>query len=149
MRCPYCAHEESGVIESRPTGGGEAIRRRRECEDCNKRFTTYERVGNIDLEVKKRNGDKEEFDREKLEKGIVKACWKRGVDEDQIEELVDEIEMGLLNKKSTVVESTDIGKMVLERLKEIDGVAYLRFASVYLDFENLEDFKEVIKKVND
>lgn len=149
MRCPYCGHEESGVIESRPTSAGEAIRRRRECEDCNKRFTTYERVGNIDLEVRKRNGDKEEFDRSKLEKGIVKACWKRGVDEEQIEELVDEIEMGLLNKKSTVVESTDVGKMVLERLKEIDGVAYLRFASVYLDFENLDDFKEVIKKVND
>lgn len=149
MKCPYCGHEESGVIESRPTRNGEAIRRRRECEACGKRFTTYEKVGNIDLEVRKRNGSKEEFEREKLEKGIVKACWKRGVDKEVIEELVDEIEMKLLNKESTVVESTDIGKMVLDRLKKIDGVAYLRFASVYLDFENLEDFKEVIKRIDD
>lgn len=149
MKCPYCGHENSGVVESRPTGESEAVRRRRVCEKCEKRFTTYERVGNIDLRVSKRGGGEEKFDRKKLEKGIVKACWKRGVSEEKIERLVDEVEMELLNKKSTVVESTGIGKMVLQKLKGIDGVAYLRFASVYLDFENLDDFKEVIGKIED
>lgn len=101
-------------------------------------------MGNIDLKVEKRSGIQEEFSREKLEKGLVKACWKRGVDEETIEKIVDEIEMKLLNRRSTI-KSTDIGKLVLGRLKKIDGVAYLRFASVYLDFDNLQDFKEVIK----
>lgn len=145
MRCPYCGRENSGVLESRSTGDTGEVRRRRECASCKKRFTTYERLGNVDLKVEKRSGAMEEFSREKLEKGIQKACWKRGVDDQQILQVVDEIEMKLLNRRSTTVKSTDIGKLVLSRLKKIDGVAYLRFASVYLDVDNLKDFKAVMQ----
>jgi transcriptional repressor NrdR len=145
MYCPYCAHIETSVIESRltrlPKSG---IRRRRECLNCQKRFTTYEYVGNIDLKVIKRSGDKENFDRDKLKKGILKACWKRGIDEHEVDEIVNQIEMKLLNGKTVSVASKNIGKMVLTRLKKIDGIAYLRFASVYKEFETLEDFANVI-----
>jgi transcriptional repressor NrdR len=147
MKCPYCTNENTSVLESRVTADSSGMRRRRECSKCGKRFTTYERVGNIDLKVIKRDGRKEEFDRAKLEKGIVKACTKRAIDEEEIQKVIDEIEMKLLNRKSTLVKSTDIGKMVLSRLKKMDAVAYLRFASVYLDFGNIGDFVEIIKKL--
>jgi len=147
MRCPYCGHENSGVLESRSTRDTGEVRRRRECLKCKKRFTTYERIGNIDLKVEKRSGGLEEFSRDKLEKGIQKACWKRGISEEEIQNVVDEIEMKLLNRRSTTVKSTDIGKLVLTRLKKIDGVAYLRFASVYLDVDNLKDFKAVMQEL--
>lgn len=129
-----------------PVGGG--VRRRRECSKCGKRFTTFEKLGNVDLKVVKRNGSSEDFERAKLEKGIVKACWKRPVEEKQIEELVDDVEMKLLNRKSTSIKSKDIGQIVLKRLKKLDEVAYLRFASVYLDINNLNDFKKVIAEFN-
>jgi transcriptional repressor NrdR len=145
MHCPYCGNENTSVLESRSSGDSDGVRRRRECLKCSKRFTTYERVGNIDLKVEKRSGGLEDFSRDKLEKGIVKACWKRGVSEEEVIKLADEIEMKLLNRQSTTVKSTDIGKLVLGRLKKVDGVAYLRFASVYLDVDNLNDFKEVMK----
>ena len=147
MRCPYCGDENTSVLESRSTGETGEVRRRRGCSKCGKRFTTYERVGNIDLKVEKRSGKLEEFSREKLEKGIEKACWKRGVEAEVLEKIVDDVEMKLLNRRSTTVKSTDIGKLVLTRLKKVDGVAYLRFASVYLDFDNLSDFKEVLKEM--
>ncbi len=147
MRCPYCGNENSTVLESRSTGDSGEVRRRRECLRCKKRFTTYEKVGNIDLKVEKRSGELEEFSRDKLERGIQKACWKRGISEEEIESVVDEIEMKLLNRKSTTVKSTDIGKLVLTRLRKIDGVAYLRFASVYLDVDNLRDFKAVMEEL--
>ncbi len=124
-------------------------RRRRECLKCSKRFTTYERVGNIDLKVVKKSGDKEDFDPEKVKRGIAKACWKRLVTEEQIQGVVDDIEMKLLNRKSTEVPSKDIGKMVMSRLQKLDSVAYLRFASVYLDFQNVKEFKDFVKQVND
>lgn len=146
MKCPYCGNIDTCVIESRPTPES-GVRRRRECVKCNKRFTTFEKVGNVELKVIKRKGDNQEFDRNKLEKGIVKACWKRPVTQEQIEGIVDEIEMKLLNRKSTKVKSTDIGRMVLNRLKKTDGVAYLRFASVYLDMENINDFKKIINNL--
>lgn len=146
MHCPYCGHQNTSVLESRSAGEAE-LRRRRECLKCKKRFTTYERVGNIDLKVEKRSGELQEFSRDKLERGIAKAVTKRGVERETVEKIVDEIEMKLLNRKSTTVKSTDIGKLVLSRLKKVDGVAYLRFASVYLDFDNLDDFKEVMKSL--
>lgn len=124
--------------------GEVGVRRRRECGKCGKRFTTFEKLGNIDLKVIKRDGSSEEFERVKLEKGIVKACWKRPVETEQIEELVDDVEMKLLNRRSTSVKSKDIGQIVLKKLKNLDEVAYLRFASVYLDINNLNDFKKVI-----
>lgn len=144
MRCPYCNYESTSVLESRATSDEIGIRRRRECDRCHKRFTTYERVGNIALKVIKRDGRKEDFDRTKLEKGIVKACWKRNVDSKLIESLIDEIEMKLLNRKSTEVKSADIGNMVLTRLKKLDSIAYLRFASVYLELNSVNDFRQVV-----
>lgn len=147
MRCPYCSYDDTSVIESRPTSDEPGVRRRRECGRCKKRFTTYERLGNIELKVEKRGGEKEEFSRDKLEKGVAKACWKREVDGELVEQLLDDVEMKLLNRRSTVVKSTDIGKMVLTRLKKIDPIAYLRFASVYFDVDNVEDFKDVINQL--
>ena len=141
MNCPYCSHEDTAVLESRglPDEGG--VRRRRQCKKCNKRFTTHEKVVNIDLKVIKKNGRVEQYNREKLLKGVNKACYKRKVLTEDMEELVDEIETKLLNRKTVEIKSSDIGKMVLCRLKKVDELAYMRFASVYLDFDEAEDFK--------
>lgn len=133
-------------MESRDAEEGRVVRRRRECEKCEKRFTTYERIGNIDLKVVKKDGRKEDFLREKVEKGVRKACWKRPVSEEEIQEVVDEIEMMLLNRKKTEVPSRDIGGLVLTRMKKLDPIAWVRFASVYLDFKDLDDFKNYLKK---
>lgn len=147
MKCPYCSFEATSVLESRATSDEVGIRRRRECDRCHKRFTTYERVGNIALKVIKRDGHTEDFDRNKLEKGIVKACWKRNLDSKIIESIIDEIEMKLLNRKTTQVKSHDIGNMVLSRLKKLDSIAYLRFASVYLELNSISDFRRVVDEV--
>ena len=124
------------------------MRRRRECKKCGKRFTTYEKVANLDLKVIKKSGVVEEFEREKVMKGIKKACWKRPVTDDQMVDLVDDIELKLINRKTTRIPSCDIGKMILSRLKKLDDVAYLRFASVYLEFENATDFAKLITKLD-
>jgi len=144
MICPYCANSDTGVIESRDAEDGAVVRRRRECAKCGKRFTTYERVGNIDLKVVKKDGLVEDFDREKLERGIRKACWKRPVADEEIEIVVDEVEMKLLNRKAVQVNSRDIGSLVMTRLKKLDSIAYIRFASVYLDLDSVDDFKELL-----
>ena len=144
MNCPYCLQEETTVIESRILPGGDGVRRRRKCLRCIKRFTTHERLVNIDLKVVKKNGRVEQYDREKLTKGVVKACYKRPVNEVIIEDSVDRIEAKLLSKDSLVVKSCDIGRMVMNALKKIDRLAYLRFASVYLDFESFDDFKKFL-----
>lgn len=143
MLCPYCAFDESNVLESRDALDGRATRRRRECVKCQKRFTTYERVENIELKVVKKDGRIEGYSREKLEKCFEKACWKLGVEERS--RLVDEIEMRLLNWKSVEIPSKEIGKMVMEKLKGIDPVAYIRFATIYLDIKNIEDFQKLVK----
>lgn len=144
MICPYCTNKETNVLESRvlPDNGG--MRRRRECRKCAKRFTTFERVGNLDLKVIKKDGRIECFDREKVVRGVKKACWKRPVAPEAMEELVDDIELKLLNRETTKIPSGDIGKVILSRLKKLDDVAYLRFASVYLDFESANDFAKLI-----
>ena len=147
MRCPYCGSSDTSVLESRDSEDGEVTRRRRECDKCKKRFTTYERVEQIDLKVVKKDGSKEPFEREKVRSGIQLACQKREVSEDQIDEVIDNIEMRLLNRKSTEISSSDIGRMVLTRLKKLDKVAYLRFASVFLEFESVDDFKKEIKEI--
>ena len=144
MNCPYCTNEETSVLESRGLPSEVGIRRRRECKKCGKRFTTHERVVNIDLKVIKKSGRVEQYDREKLLKGIKKACYKRKVEEDEIENLVDEIETKLLNRKTVEIKSSDIGKMVLSRLLKLDDLAYMRFASVYLDFADATEFKEFV-----
>ena len=143
MKCPYCATLESKVVDSRDTEEG-SVRRRRECEKCAKRFTTYEKVENIKLSVIKKDGRVEEYAREKLKKGMMLAIEKRPVTEEQIESVIDDIESKLLNRKTTEVSSANIGQMALTRLKKLDKVAYLRYASVFLEFQGLEDFKKEI-----
>jgi len=147
MVCPYCHSQETKVVDKRDNNDSGVTRRRRECLSCRKRFTTYERVETISLNVLKRSGKIEEFDREKLKKGIMKAIKKRDLTEQQIEELLDDIELKLLNRKTNTVKSTDIGQMVLTRLKKLDTIAYLLFASVYRDFDTIEDFEEAIKEL--
>ncbi len=147
MLCPYCKGNDTSVLESRESEDGEVTRRRRECQSCGKRFTTYERVEIIDLKVVKKDGEKEDFDREKIKQGIQKACEKRNIDGEEIERIIDDIELRLLNRKSTEVSSSDIGRMVLTRLKKVDKIAYLRFASVFLDFKNIDEFKEQIREL--
>ncbi|OGD71283.1 transcriptional regulator NrdR [Candidatus Collierbacteria bacterium RIFCSPLOWO2_01_FULL_50_23] len=144
MNCPYCENKDTAVLESRVLPLGEGMRRRRECKKCTKRFTTYEKVVNLDLKVVKKSGGIEDFDREKIVKGIKKACWKRPVTEEQMTDLVDDLELKLLNRMTTNVPSCDIGKMILSRLKKLDDVAYLRFASVYLEFASAADFAKLI-----
>ena len=123
------------------------VRRRRECEKCGKRFTTYEKVENLKLTVIKKDGRNEEYQREKVRGGVVKALEKRPVENEQVESLIDDIEMKLLNRKGTEISSADIGRMVLNRLKKLDQVAYLRFASVFLEFGELSDFKREINQL--
>ncbi len=147
MNCPYCTKEETSVLESRVLSTGDGIRRRRKCLKCNKRFTTHEKVVNIDLKVIKKRGKVEQYDREKLLKGVIKACYKRNVEMERVEELVDKIEAKLMSRKSTEVKSCDIGKMVLEKLKKVDNLAYLRFASVYLDFSGITDFRKFVNDI--
>ena len=128
MQCPYCHNENTNVLESRITDEGGVMRRRRECSKCGKRFTTYERAEGVDIKVVKKSGKKEDFDREKLRRGIMKATWKRPVSMEQIEEMVDEVEKILRRKTTTEVRSWEIGNLVINRLKKIDPLAYLLFA---------------------
>jgi len=147
MKCPYCSSGDSAVLESRESEDGNVLRRRRECTKCSKRFTTYERIENIDLKVVKKDGRKENFAREKIIRGIGKACEKRPVETEQIERIVEDIELRLLNRKSTEISSSDIGRMVLTRLKKLDKVAYIRFASVFLEFGSVEEFRKEIREI--
>lgn len=145
MRCPYCGYDDTDVLETRDGEG--STRRRRECCKCHKRFTTFERVENVDLIVIKKDGRRERFDREKLRRGIVKATEKRPVSADQIDAVVSEIEQELRNRDGVELSSRTVGNLVLKKLKKTDKVAYIRFASVYLDFESLQDFEKVIEKL--
>ena len=142
MLCPYCGFDESNVIESRDAQDGKATRRRRECLKCNKRFTTYERVGNIELKVMKKTGKVEDYNREKLEKCLDKACWKLSTEEKS--KFIDEVEMRLLNWPTVEIPSRDIGLLVMEKLKDLDPVAYVRFATVYLDIKTINDFEKLV-----
>lgn len=149
MQCPYCQAQETSVLESRITAEGGAMRRRRECERCGKRFTTYERAEGVDIKVVKKSGRIEDFDREKLKRGIMKSTWKRPVTMEQVETMLDEIEQILRRKTSTEVRSWEIGNLVINRLKKLDPLAYLLFASVYREFESLEDFSAELKKLGE
>ena len=140
MVCPFCNHSETKVIDSRESTDGKVIRRRRECLKCQKRFSTYEQLELLNFVVVKKDGRKEDYKREKLEKGIRKALEKRPVDDKKIEEAIDEIEYKLQLDKNCEVPARTIGKLVLEKLKELDDVAYLRFASVYKGFGSAETF---------
>ncbi len=135
------------MLESRESEDGAALRRRRECGSCGKRFTTYERVEGLDIKVIKKSGKIEDFDREKIKRGIIKATWKRPVSVDQIDDICDEVELKLRNRKTTTVRSWEVGKLVIGRLKKLDPLGYLLFASVYRDFGGLEDFQNEIQEL--
>lgn len=147
MKCPYCGSTNSDVVETRDSEDLTAVRRRRECADCKKRFTTYERVENVDVVVIKKDGRREQFDRNKLRTGIIRACYKTPVSIEEIEKVVNEVEQEIRNMEGIEVESREIGKMVAAKLKPLNKVAYIRFASVYREFEDIGDFKKELKKL--
>ena len=147
MKCPYCKYTESKVIDSRPTVDGESIRRRRICQQCGKRFTTYETIESRSLMVIKKDGSRQQYDREKLMRGILKACQKRPVTKAQMDDLLSNIEKELYDQQEDEVSSMTIGEMVVERLIDIDEVAYIRFASVYRDFDDVDSFMAELKRI--
>ena len=147
MKCPYCGYEESKVIDSRPADDGERIRRRRECLGCGKRFTTHEVIETVPIIVVKRDRSREVFDRNKLLSRILRACEKRKVSIEQIEKMVDDIEMKLQNSLDREVTSQFIGELAMEELKKVDEVSYVRFASVYRQFKDINTFLEELNKL--
>ncbi|MEX2213870.1 MAG: transcriptional regulator NrdR [Phycisphaeraceae bacterium] len=148
MRCPYCSVDNDKVIDSRATDGGAAVRRRRQCVACGKRFTTYEYVErSTRLAVIKRDGSRVPYDRDKLLSGLDKACWKRPVKAEQLQKIVDEVEEEIFRTHDREVESSAIGEALAERLKRVDQVAYVRYASVYKQFRDLDDFLEEVREV--
>ncbi len=147
MRCPFCGHKEDKVVDSRATQEESAIRRRRECLRCTKRFTTYEYVEDISLMVIKKDGRRESFDRKKILSGIVKACEKRPISIERMEELVTQVERAIQKKPDREIESTRIGELIMERLKDLDDVAYVRFASVYRQFKDVGQFMSELNDI--
>ncbi len=149
MKCPYCGHENSRVVDSRPAEENNAIRRRRQCDVCKKRFTTYEKVETIPLSVIKKDGTREPYDRRKIENGVLQSCHKRPVSTAQIEACIDSIETEIFNQDKKDVPSHVIGEIVMEKLKDLEQVAYVRFASVYREFKDVSTFMEELKKILD
>lgn len=149
MKCPFCGKENTRVIDSRPTDDGGSIRRRRQCDVCKKRFTTYEKVEAIPLVVIKKNQDREPYDRAKIESGIFHSCHKRPIPVEKIHMLVDEVETAIFNLEAKEIPSSQIGTIVMDKLKDFDQVAYVRFASVYREFKDVNTFMDEIKKILD
>ena len=147
MKCPFCGFDESKVVDSRSTDDNTTIRRRRECISCSKRYTTYEKIEDIPILVIKRDSTRENFNKEKIINGLIIACQKRPISRRQIEEIAEDIEKSISNKMLTEVETKVIGEMIMERLKEIDEVSYVRFASVYRQFKDINTFLEEIKSL--
>ena len=147
MRCMYCNHDESKVVDSRPTEDGWAIRRRRECINCGKRFTTYEKIENPMVLVVKKDGERQAFDPSKIKAGLIKACEKRPVSAQTIDNIVTDVEKMVYNSLDQEITSHDIGEMIMEELKKIDQVAYVRFASVYRHFKDLNSFKNELNEL--
>ena len=147
MKCPYCAYLESKVVDSRPTDEGSSIRRRRECLSCHKRFTTYETMESLPLMVIKKDGSRQSFDRSKVMGGVIRACEKRPVPYQSMEALVAEIEQVLQNQMEREISSAQIGELVMDRLKKLDEVAYVRFASVYREFKDIDTFLAELNKL--
>lgn len=147
MRCPFCGHEDTKVIDSRPADDNNTIRRRRECDVCKKRFTTYEKIETIPLIVIKKDNNRETFDRSKIEAGVLRACHKRPISASQINDLVDSVETEVINSDNKEVPSRFIGELVMSKLKDLDPVAYVRFASVYREFKDVNTFMDELTKV--
>ena len=147
MRCPHCGNDESKVIDSRPTEDNTAIRRRRECLNCEKRFTTYEKIESIPLIVVKKDGNRETFDRDKIINGMIKSCEKRPVSIEKLESVANEIESDIKKKAKKEVSSNEIGEEIMKHLKKLDEVAYVRFASVYRQFKDVNSFMDALNKM--
>ena len=147
MKCPFCGHENTRVIDSRPAEDNNSIRRRRVCDECDKRFTTYEKVETIPLIVIKKDDNRETYDRSKIEAGVLRACHKRPISANQIKQLVDEVETEIFSGEEKEIESRVIGELVMNKLKDLEAVAYVRFASVYREFKDINTFMDELKKV--
>lgn len=147
MRCPFCGEENTKVIDSRPAEENNSIRRRRQCDLCGKRFTTYEKIETVPLIVIKKDNNREPYDRSKIESGVLRSCHKRPVSVNQVTKLVDEVETALFNMESKEIPTTMIGQLVMDKLKDIDAVAYVRFASVYREFKDVNTFMDELKKI--
>lgn len=149
MKCPFCSQENTRVIDSRAADASNSIRRRRSCDGCGKRFTTYEKVETIPLIVIKKDNNREQYDRSKIEAGVLRACHKRPVSAEQIDRLVDEVEIEIFNREDKEIPSSIIGEIVMDKLKDLEAVAYVRFASVYREFKDVNTFMDELKKVLD
>ena len=149
MKCPFCGHDTTRVIASRPAEDNNSIRRRRVCDECDKRFTTYEKIETIPLIIIKKDNNRETYDRSKIEAGVLRACHKRPVSAGQIERLVEEVETEVFNMEEKEISTQDIGELVMNKLKDMDAVAYVRFASVYREFKDINTFMDELKKVLD
>lgn len=147
MKCPFCGHENTRVIDSRPADDNNSIRRRRVCDECDKRFTTYEKVETIPLIIIKKDNNRETYDRSKIEAGVLRACHKRPISAAQITQLVDEVETDIFSREEKEVSSAVIGELVMNKLKDLEAVAYVRFASVYREFKDINTFMDELKKV--
>ena len=147
MRCPFCNQDNTRVVDSRPVEGSSAIRRRRMCDECKKRFTTYEKLETIPLIVIKKDQNREQYDRAKIEAGVLRACHKRPIPAERITELIDSVETEIFNMEAKEIPSTTIGGIVMDKLKDLEAVAYVRFASVYREFKDVNTFMDELKKM--
>lgn len=147
MKCPFCGEDSTKVIDSRPADDNCSIRRRRECEECGKRFTTYEKVETIPLIVIKKDNNREQYDRAKIEAGVLLACHKRPISADQITKIVDDVEVEIFNREEKEIPTSLIGELIMDKLKDLDAVAYVRFASVYREFKDVNTFMNELKKM--
>ena len=149
MKCPYCSHPDTRVIDSRPADDGNSIRRRRSCDVCGKRFTTYEKVETIPLIIIKKDNSREQYARAKIEAGVLRACYKRPVSADEIQKTINEVETAVFNREEKEIPSSVVGEIVMDKLKSLDEVAYVRFASVYREFKDVNTFMDEIRKILD
>ncbi|MFI3201659.1 MAG: transcriptional regulator NrdR [Eubacteriales bacterium] len=147
MKCPFCSHASTRVIDSRPAVENNSIRRRRACDECDKRFTTYEKIETIPVIIIKKDNNREAYDRSKIEAGVLRACHKRPISANQINHLIDEVENGVFNMEEKEIESSYIGELVMNKLKDLEAVAYVRFASVYREFKDINTFMDELRKV--
>ena len=147
MKCPFCNQDNTRVGDSRPADDNSSIRRRRLCDACGKRFTTYEKVETIPLIVIKKDRTREQYDRSKIEAGVMRACYKRPIPIQQIKEMIDAVEMEIFNREEKEIESKEIGEIVMDKLKDLEAVAYVRFASVYREFKDVNTFMDELKKI--
>lgn len=149
MKCPFCSSENTRVIDSRPVDDNNSIRRRRMCDECGKRFTTYEKVETIPLIVIKKDNNREQYDRAKIEAGVLRACHKRPISANDINKLIDEVETEIFSREEKEIPSDEIGEIVMDKIKDLDDVAYVRFASVYREFKDVNTFMSELKKMLD